>query len=288
MKNKTVLTTSTNVIKSFQTNKKHRCLMACNLNFPCMLIIYNLNGLCTLCKIGALNELIDTAIGVETNVYQNHISYMMNGLVNYWPIINNLRDYIGSSDMTAGSLSVNETIGFTNDRFNNPNGAIFMNPGYYMIPPGIYFNSSYSILIWVKLLAYASFSRVIDCGNGQYSNNIIICLSDSGNLPYTQIIQGSSFVTIKASNSFQLNTWFHLAVVYDGQNLMMYVNASLLFANGTSAGPLNVNRTLCYIGRSNWYSNGDKDSYAYFDDMMFYNRALTTNEIQDRMNFYLN
>ena len=58
----------------------------------------------------------------------------MTGLTNYWPIINDLRDYIGSSDMATA------TIGFTNDRFNNPNAALYMNPGYYIIPGGLDFN----------------------------------------------------------------------------------------------------------------------------------------------------
>ena len=55
---------------------------------------------------------------------------------------------------------------------------------------------------------------------------------------------------------------------------MVYVNG-VLEANSTSGAPLGVIRNSCYIVKSNW---NDPDAFASYDDFMFYNRALFTNE----------
>lgn len=215
---------------------------------------------------------------------------IMDGLVNYWPIVNDLHDYISTADLSPGQLNASEIVGFTQDRFNNTDGSIYMNPGYYSLPPGYYFNSTFSFLAWVKVLAFNPYSRVIDCGNGPFSDNVIVILSSgTSKIPYTKMYRGSlAQNNAMSANALPTNTWFHLGTVYDGQNLMMYVNASLV-ANSTSAGPLSVNRTDCYIGRSNWYSYGtDPDASACFDDMMLFNRALTLNEVQYYMNYNFN
>ena len=168
--------------------------------------------------------------------------------------------------MTTGPLDAGETIGFSRDRFKNPNGAICMNPGYYILPTAIYFTNSFSFLAWVKVFAFNSWSRVIDCGNGAPSDNFVLSLSYSNQAkPYTSIIRGTSpsgQAEAKAINPQLINTWFHLASVYDGQYLMLYINGDIM-GNMSSNPLLSVNRTRCFIGRSNWYfTTGDPDSNA--------------------------
>ena len=186
--------------------------------------------------------------------------------------------------MSPGALDASESIGFTRDRFKTINGAIYMNPGYYTIPPGVYFNNSFSFLVWVKAFKFAPYSRIIDFGNGQ-QDNVFVSLSYSYNYRmYIALYRGYNILNItEAPNQMPTNTWFHLATIYDGQNLMLYVNGSLI-ANSTSDGPTDLLRTNCYIGRSNWHDvNGDSDAYACYDDLMIYNRALSLDEVQNCM-----
>lgn len=90
--------------------------------------------------------------------------------------------------MATGPLDAGETIGFTKDRFNNPNGAVYTNLCYYMIPPGFYLNTTYSFLIWVKVIAFSLYARIIDCGNGPQSDNIIFSFSNEySHIPFTEI-----------------------------------------------------------------------------------------------------
>lgn len=189
--------------------------------------------------------------------------------------------------MIPGELGNNGIVGFDQDRFNNSNGAIFMNPGYFILPPGIYFNNSFSLLVWVKVLYSIAWARIIDCGNGQSSDNVAIVLSRSSpndKIPYAQVFRDTVAQTrVFALNKRQINTWFHVAAVFDGQNLMIYMNG-VLEGNSTSGAPLGVVRNSCYIGRSNW--NVDPNAFASYDDLMIYNRALSSNEVQNFMNVF--
>lgn len=65
--NKDLRSNSANLIKSFQSDQS-QCLLACNLNVLCQLVIFNVNGRCILCKKQAINELIT---GQQTTVFQS-------------------------------------------------------------------------------------------------------------------------------------------------------------------------------------------------------------------------
>lgn len=67
--NKDLSTNSLNSIKSFQSDQG-TCLLACNRNYLCNFVVYNLNGFCSLCRNEALNELVNSEVGQETVVLQ--------------------------------------------------------------------------------------------------------------------------------------------------------------------------------------------------------------------------
>lgn len=226
----------------------------------------------------------------KISLLKSEICNIMNGLTNFWPINSDLRDYIGSSDLITGPLDVNETIGFAQDRFNNTNGSIYMNPGYYIISGGLDLNFTFSFLVWVKALKFVSWQWVFDCANDQGSEKIVLGISGATpNKPLAAIYNGTvSGGSIYPVQTLQLNTWFHLAVVYDGKQFMMYLDG-ILVANSTRIGPNILKRTSCYVGRSNGhFVNGNPDTSACFDDLMLYSRALTTDEIRNVMNTYFN
>ena len=39
------------------------------------------------------------------------------------------------------------------DRFNNPNSAIHLNGGYYMLPNGVYFSGELTVTVWAYVLS---------------------------------------------------------------------------------------------------------------------------------------
>jgi hypothetical protein len=88
---------------------------------------------------------------------------------------------------------------------------------------------------------------------------------------------------ITSSLSLTLNQWQHLASTFDGQIFSIYINGTLS-VNGTKSSTYtqlpSLNRTQNYVGKSNW-KNWDEYPYSYIDDLRFYNKSLTQQEIVD-------
>lgn len=210
------------------------------------------------------------------------------GLVNYWPIINDLKDYVGSADMSPGTnLSVGASIGFGPDRFGNAAESIDLSNGYYTVPSGVYFNGSFAILAWVKMTAYNYGSRLLDFGNGATSDNVYVSISsETTDLPSVQIFQSLVEVgSVTGVTSLPLGNWIHLASVYSAGTpgtLAIYINGVLSASSSNALAPLNITRNLCYIGRSN--NPIDSNANAYFDEIKIYNRSLSPSEIIYDMN----
>ena len=86
-------------------------------------------------------------------------------------------DQIGSSHMTQGSLT-----SFIEDRFGNVNSALALNGGWTQIPSGSYFNTSeYSVTVWVYPATSGMWARLIDFGNGDKIDNILISIDSGSN-----------------------------------------------------------------------------------------------------------
>lgn len=210
-----------------------------------------------------------------------------NGLTNYWPIKNDLRDYIGTSDMSpAGNFVSGGSVGFGTDRFGNPTGAIFLNNGAYVVPNGVYFNGSFSVLAWVKIVTITSGSRLIDFSTRAGADNVIASLVTSGALHPSMTVVDSSGNTANAQTNFTFNLqqWYHMAAVMKGSEMFVYVNGIQQGYTNSSVLPSNRVRTYCFIGRSAWYQHGDDDADAYFDEIKIYNRALSDAEVANDMN----
>jgi hypothetical protein len=190
-----------------------------------------------------------------------------------------MNDHIGSAHMTQGDLTA-----FTLDRFGNNNSALALNGGWTQVPAGIYFDTpEFTISAWVYPQQIGSWARLIDFTNGRQDGDFILTL-DSLNTkcPYGQI--GQFALEISASSlCLTLNHWQLLTATFDDNTFIIYINGTLT-ASGTkfitySQLP-SLYRDQNYIGKSN---AGPLDGYShsYIDDLRFYNKSLTQQEIFD-------
>jgi len=200
-------------------------------------------------------------------------------LTHSWPIkIGTMLDEIGAAHMTQGNST-----SFIEDRFGCPNSALALNGGWTQVPSGIYFDTlEFTITVWIYPQQVGLWSRVIDFGNGPAANNIVICNYLS--TPRFQFY-ASSVILIEAisAKSLQTNKWQFLAVTLNSNSSRIYIDGQLTI-NLNKQSTLQIsNRTNCYIGKSNWA--GDGYSYSYLDDLRFYNKSLTQEEIVELMNY---
>ena len=150
---------------------------------------------------------------------------------------------------------------------------------YAQAPSGVYFNGDLTIEGWVYPRNFTHYARLIDFGNGQDVNSVVLSITEASNGVPVFYIEGQYFA---ANRSLPLNQWSHLSATLKG-------NVATIYINGTPAGtttfnrlPANVTRNNCYIGRSNW--PGDGYASASMDEIRLWNRALPQCEIQNNMN----
>ena len=201
--------------------------------------------------------------------------------VNYWSFDNSLSDSISGS-LLYGGLNYN----FVNDHLNNPLKAIRFNHGFLQMPAGDYFpNNKFTITAWVNYVSFESNDLItlIDFGNPNQNDNIILSIVPVSNQMSAIIFQNKiKSNMILSIASLSLNTWYHIAYVYDGANGYLYINGNLV-ASASQISPNNIKRNNCLIGKSNFnYSNSLAN--AIYDELKIYKVALTSDQIANDMN----
>ena len=112
----------------------------------------------------------------------------------------------------------------------------------------------------------------------EYSN-----YADSGftGQPAGWVLISGTYYEVQGSSVLPLNTWVHLALVYDGNNLILYVNGhrdSSIAATGT----LDANDGIFGVG----YDANPPDTMpagGRIDDVRFYNTVLSESQIKMAM-----
>jgi len=177
---------------------------------------------------------------------------------------------------------------FTNDRFNRPLSAISLQNGYLNIPPSDFFGTGkFSILAWVKVRNYKSWSRIVDFGlaNKGLRDNIVFALTyyASGRPRLGIRNDGTQILGLTSTLMPSKELWEYFACTFDYPNAHIYLNGTIV-ASGKSSSPMTTRiRDSNYLGRGwNYYELDDTD--ADFDDLKIFNRALSQQEILDEMN----
>lgn len=200
-------------------------------------------------------------------------------LINHWPM-SNLSDVVGGADLYDGF-----SYSFVADSFGNPNQAISFNNGYLKAPPGTYFSGDFTITLWVYLRAFNVFTQIIDFGNGQFGDNVMLGLAEKESQIRVVVINSDWSDIYSPYNLLSLNQWYYVAVSLNGNNGHIYVNGvltGLVNYTGNSREdyelykPSNVKRTSNFIGTNSW-----NDSYAdaIYDDLKIYTGAMTEAQI---------
>ena len=131
----------------------------------------------------------------------------------------------------------------------SPGDYLDLGSGYADFTNGI----TYSV--WAYPTSAANWSRFLDLGNGQTSDNIILSRNGTGtDVANDLYLSGNKDGWITSSTaSIALNSWQHFTMTLDNsKNMKVYQNGALV-GTGTMATYLkNITRNNCYIGKSNW------------------------------------
>jgi hypothetical protein len=174
--------------------------------------------------------------------------------------------------------------------FNSGEDANFTLAGgdHATLPSG--FSDSFSngfalFAIW-NFGTASNYERIIDLGQGQQDDNIIVGRRDTSNTFFYQLYNGSTGGTfVQVDNAVQNNEFASYGVSLNGTDGRLYVNGSLLATQaGYSEVPSNVVRNSNFIGKSNWPSDGA--STGAMAVILIFRRALTLDEMQTLHNAF--
>ncbi|MGI9275127.1 MAG: VCBS domain-containing protein, partial [Endozoicomonas sp.] len=145
---------------------------------------------------------------------------------------------------------------------------------------GINTGGSMTVATWVRFESFdQSSSRVIDFGNGQASDNIVLYhKGNTGTLSFD--IYGNSdtpHTTLEVTDFFVLNTWVHVtATIASDGTVRVYRNGELAGqVSGTA--PTEMVRSGNYIGKSHWSGDGYFD--GSLDDFVLVSETLDAAEV---------
>jgi hypothetical protein len=140
---------------------------------------------------------------------------------------------------------------------------------YVLVKSGVYFNGDFTIQSWVYPTLVQNWSRVLDFGNGAGSNNILLGSSYGTSGKPGFYVEGSQF---EANTTLPLNQWSQLSATVSGTTATIYLNGNSI-GSSTVTRPVNVTRTLNYIGKSNWGS-GDPNFKGNISNLQIYKKSM--------------
>ena len=154
---------------------------------------------------------------------------------------------------------------------------------------------SMSFEFWVKWQSMNSWSRILDCGNGPFADNIIVSNMETyQNLRAAFYYDGmGTGLNSIAYNAITPNSWQHIVVTVrqkrrydydspDSAEINVYVDGRLYSNNSNTYLPRHVNRTQCWIGVSEWYLaglTGDGFFSGWLDDFFYYDYPLSAEAV---------
>ena len=171
---------------------------------------------------------------------------------------------------------------FTTDRFQNEKSAIRLTYGYYQVPAGVYFSGDFTISVWIRLNKLVSWARIIDFGNGAYSNNVILSTSNiSTGQPILILYNGTiSSSRVSTLSALKIGLWTNIAFSLNRTTAKIYLNGTFS-ALDSFLRPTNMTRVSNYVGKSNFPNNENLN--ADLDDLMIFDRSLSDSEIIELM-----
>jgi RHS repeat-associated protein len=200
-----------------------------------------------------------------------------NGLVAWWRAETNALDSIGTNNGT-----LQEGAGFTDGMV----GQAFSVDGvssYVSIPnsPSLdAFTSTITIELWLKSdQFYSDWAGIVTKGNSSWQ---LQATPGANTVDFNISVSAGS---LSGSRNVNDGQWHHVAAVYDGTNMFLYVDGTLDVSQPATGFIPQNNDPLCIGANAKAYVNScNCNELGYFfngliDEVSIYNRALSSNEI---------
>ena len=204
----------------------------------------------------------------DTHVYDFSNSHLFNATVMGGALFNTTGGYLRDGSFEFDGNTNNKAIRHLNREIDATRGTI----SFWFIRRG-------------PLVSYWLFSYV----NSTYTDSYEMTWSGTNKLTLGAEIgnvQQIGTTGLTSATTLTANTWYYTTVVYNGTDTLLYLNGNL--ENSTSGGVFlkNISMTTSdlLLGIRN---DNTADFNGSIDDFVVYNRSLTSQEIKDNYNYYV-
>lgn len=199
------------------------------------------------------------------------------GLIGYWPFNGNANDVSGNGHHGTVYGAI-----LTSDRYGNPESAYSFNGNSYIsVPDDDSFtlgSGSFTISTWMQFSSTGSYYLMGHDEGPSTTNKWIFWPSTSGINFHVNTSSGSSFSPITYSGwNATLDTWYHLAIVRDGNDYSIYVDGKEVSTSVDTRTIPNPNAPLLFGDAESQHP--ERNFRGVLDEIRIYNRALSSDEI---------
>jgi RHS repeat-associated protein len=202
-----------------------------------------------------------------------------------------VRDSVNASGGVPGGVSVPTSLSadgrymsfWTNGPAalgGDPDHSVQFGNGSVTLPSGFanFTSTGITIEAWADPSSAASNARIVDLGNGQASNNIVLTRNGTTNTLSLLVYNGATLAgRVDAANAIDLNKWQHFAATITPGGIGTIYKDGVSIASGAIPLPTNINRTSNLIGKSNW--TADTPYVGLLDEVAIYANPLTAAQV---------
>jgi Tol biopolymer transport system component len=195
------------------------------------------------------------------------------GMVSWWPGEGNANDRIGTNPGTLQN-GVTFATGRVNQAFQFDGTASYVRvPNNASLSPV----NAMTVDAWIKPASLPDpYTPIVKKSGPDQVNGYALEFSGS-KVIFWVYVNGSGWKA-SASQPVPLGAWSHVAGVYDGTTVRLYVNGSLVGSPTSASGGIVASSQDLNLGRDPF--NTTRLYHGLIDEVEFYNRALSAAEIQ--------
>jgi hypothetical protein len=211
---------------------------------------------------------VDTGTGNFSSMTNLTTWYDLNNRNNNGTLTNGPYHLIGNNaDGTGGYMSFDGT----DDNIQLGNASNFISAS----------QSTFTINSWVKTNVTGAYKKIfttVTAGTASITG-VYFSLGPSPDLIYLGIVTNNGGAYASSSSSISTSQYFNLCGTYDGSNIRLYLNGTLVATQAQTGNIVNTG-----IARISGYDNNTEVWNGNIAQLSIYNKALTAAEVQQNFN----
>lgn len=141
--------------------------------------------------------------------------------------------------------------------------------------------NSWSVELWTKMSNWNQNQGLFGCWSSN-GDEIYIRFGDAG-APFNWLQIKTMGTQADTPKNFVANKWYHIAITYDGVQVLIYVDGVVAAAKATKGGPILIDQWGIVSGGASYFIHN-----CYMSEVRLWKKALTPTQIRNNRFYEIN